>query len=204
MKKQYYFESEGSEYCYTKESFYEQMKRDGLKEMKVLKAVPDKDPGVFWCKEIGECCFDSSESCGAQNCESYTPRNGKSGCCVYYTNRIHTHGESVILKLPYTEQLKQIRPDLIEEYSKLSKEELLEQICAEVLDSLAMEDRVQLFMSECTINMSKTTYTLESLRSLIADKQEHDINEFCYGECEDAESNDEIAESIRERAKQYE
>ena len=80
--------------------------------------------------------------------------------------------------MTHIERLKSQHPDLVEQYSAYSKERLLEQICAEVLDLLAMEERVQLFMNECT-NLSKTNYTIEVLKAQIADKQEQDISDFC-------------------------
>ncbi len=77
------------------------------------------------------------------------------------------------------EKLKKINPELVEEYSKMDGSELLEQICSEVLDLFAMDDRVKTFMSECTINMSNTNYTIESIKALIVEKQEKDIRDFC-------------------------
>ena len=76
-------------------------------------------------------------------------------------------------------KLNETHPDLIEEFSAMTKEQLLERICAEVLDALAMEERVSVFMSECTINMSKTNYTPSSIRGLINEKQEQDISAYC-------------------------
>lgn len=83
------------------------------------------------------------------------------------------------MEITALEKLKENYPELAEEYSAMTKEQLLEQICAEVLDLHAMEERVSLFMSECTLNMSKTNYTPESIKALIAQKEERDIQEFC-------------------------
>ncbi len=93
-------------------------------------------------------------------------------------------------------------PELVKEYSEMSKEELLEQICAEVLDLHAMEERVQTFMNECTLNMSNTNYTVESIKTLINAKQEHDINEFCQDLIEYFETDELIIEDVRNRANQ--
>lgn len=77
-----------------------------------------------------------------------------------------------------TELLFNGYPSLVEEYSEMDKPQLLEQICAEVLDLHAMQDRVQVFMNECTPNMSKTTYTTGVIRDLISQKREMDFKSF--------------------------
>lgn len=105
--------------------------------------------------------------------------------------------------LETVEQLKKERPDLVELFEKMSKEELLNQCYLECLDGLNMEERVSIFMSECTLNMSKTNYTEESLKKLIGDKHEYDINEFCYYELVDEPNQEDLYNSIKERADQY-
>ena len=96
------------------------------------------------------------------------------------------------------EKLKINHPELVEEYSKMSPDELLEQICSEVLDLHAMEERVKIFMSECADGMSKTNYTIESIKTLIVEKQEQDISEYCYDLMN--LPVDEIIETIHKRA----
>lgn len=102
--------------------------------------------------------------------------------------------------MEHLEKLKVTHPELVEQYSAMTKEELLNQICAEVLDLHAMDDRVQLFMNECTNGMSKTNYTLESLKTLINTKQEMDIAEFCADEIEQAENDEELLKAIHAAA----
>ena len=77
------------------------------------------------------------------------------------------------------EQLKEQRPDLVELYENMDREQLLKQIYLEVKDGLNMEKRVQFFMNKCTVNMSRTNYTIETLETLINEKQEQIIDEFC-------------------------
>lgn len=101
------------------------------------------------------------------------------------------------------EQLKEQRPDLVESFEKMSKEELLKQCYSECIDAINMEERVSLFMEECTINMSKTNYTLDSLKTLINQKKEFDINEFCYYETIDGPTPEELFKVISERSKQF-
>lgn len=97
MKNQFYFKSEDSEICYNESQFQEQMRLDNVKEMEVYKAESFKNSGSFWCKSDCFCGDDSSDYCGKQ-CESYAPRNGKSGCCKYYTATLYIPGEKVVLK----------------------------------------------------------------------------------------------------------
>lgn len=101
------------------------------------------------------------------------------------------------------EELKDKRPDLVELFESMSKEELLNQCYLECIDAINMESRVALFMEECTINMSKTNYTLDSLRRMINNKREFDINEFCYYEIVDLPQPSELYVIINDRAKKY-
>ena len=98
MKKQFYFKNEDAEVCYTEEYFKNYMEQEGITKIEVMQAVPDKEKGIFWCKHEAFCGDDSSESCGKQ-CNAYAPRNGKSGCCKYYTTTIYLHGELITLRL---------------------------------------------------------------------------------------------------------
>lgn len=100
-------------------------------------------------------------------------------------------GESV-------EKLRENYPGLVDEYSLLSKEDLLNQICAEVLDLHKMDERVQTFMNECTSGLSKTNYTPEAIKGMIHSRQVDDLNEFCSDLIEmDTEA---IMKDIHERA----
>lgn len=101
------------------------------------------------------------------------------------------------------EELKKDRPDLVELFEGMSHEELLNQCYLECIDAINMESRVSLFMEECTVNMSKTNYTLDSLRRMINDKREFDINEFCYYEIVDEPEASELYVVINDRAKEY-
>ena len=93
-------------------------------------------------------------------------------------------------------QLKKDRPDLVIDFEKMSKEELLNQCYLECIDGINMESRVALFMQECTNNYSNTTYDLDVLRILIEEKKHIEIDEFCYYETCDGQTNKEILESV--------
>jgi hypothetical protein len=98
-------------------------------------------------------------------------------------------------------KLKENHPELVKEYSEMDKEQLLEQICGEVLDLNLMQERVYLFMHKCTQNYSKTNYSIESIKTMISSKQEHDINVFCKDLFNDFKGdNKKIQELIRFRA----
>ena len=93
------------------------------------------------------------------------------------------------------EQLKQERPDLVELFESMDREQLLNQIYLEVIDAVNMEKRVEVFMELCTPNMSKTTYTEGSIRSMVQTQKEIEISQFCEMALEDTEAMD--AEEIR-------
>lgn len=84
------------------------------------------------------------------------------------------------------EQLKERRPDLVQDFEAMTHEQLLNQIYLEVIDALNMEERVQTFMEECT-TMSYTTYTPEVIKKLIQEQKERDISDFCEMTLEDTE-----------------
>lgn len=88
------------------------------------------------------------------------------------------------------EELKTERPDLIELFESMDREQLLQQIYKESLDAINMEERVQVFMNECTNGMSKTNYTPEVIKGLISSKQQSDISDFCKIALDDMQGMD--------------
>ena len=96
IMKQFYFKYSDSELCYSEEYFQDLMKNRGLKEMKVLKAEPEKISGVFWCKELSFSGDGTRDYCGKQ-CKKYKPKNGKSGCCINHSSILYSHGDLVTL-----------------------------------------------------------------------------------------------------------
>lgn len=93
-----YFKNEDADMCYQKEYWIEYMKTEGLTEIEVMKAIPNKILDIFWCKQHCMCGDKSEKSCGKE-CKFYAPRNGESGCCKHYTTRVYFHGEKVTLKI---------------------------------------------------------------------------------------------------------
>lgn len=98
------------------------------------------------------------------------------------------------------DQLKNERPDLVEQFENMTKEQLLKQCYLECIDAINMEERVQVFMNECT-DLSKTNYTPESIKSMIQTKQESELSIFCETTLEDIEGMDleEVKNYIREQ-----
>jgi hypothetical protein len=97
-KVQYYFENEDSEICYNKEYFINEMKENDLYEMEVIEAIRYKSGDTFWCKNDAIIIDESVLACGKQ-CNTYEPRNGKSGCCRYHSKYLYEWGEKVTLKI---------------------------------------------------------------------------------------------------------
>ena len=97
------------------------------------------------------------------------------------------------------EQLKKERPDLVETFEKMTKEELLNQCYLESIDAINMEKRVQLFMNECT-SLSKTNYPIETLKKLIEENRKQTISLFCQIAIDDIEdmTKEEIIEYLKE------
>lgn len=96
------------------------------------------------------------------------------------------------------EQLKEQRPDLVQDFEAMTHQELLNQIYLEVIDGINMEERVQTFMNECT-GLSKTTYTPEVIKTLISDRWEQDLSYWCQDALEDTKGMD--GEELRDYLK---
>jgi hypothetical protein len=101
------------------------------------------------------------------------------------------------------EQLKQERPDLVELFESMDREQLLNQIYLEVIDAVNMEKRVEVFMELCAPNMSYTTYTEGSIRSMVQTQKEIEISQFCEMALEDIEgmNAEEIRNYLREEVR---
>jgi hypothetical protein len=74
----YYFRTEDSEMYYMLDYHLEQAKEEGLTEIELFTAIPQKVEGIIWCKAADD--FGEKGECG-KICYFYNPRNGKSGMC---------------------------------------------------------------------------------------------------------------------------
>lgn len=80
--KKFYFTGNDSELCWELKFLLSQAKENGLSEIELIEAIPDKSKDYFFCKWIGD--VSESGSCGYK-CDGYEPRNGKSGICKHKT-----------------------------------------------------------------------------------------------------------------------
>lgn len=83
----------------TKEELIENMKEDGVSEMKIQETRLSYGSHFHYCKkdhEIIETGLD--EMCGKE-CPNYDPRNGKSGYCRYARRCDEAFGPEYILNI---------------------------------------------------------------------------------------------------------
>lgn len=96
--KQLYFENSDSNICYPLDYIKDRMREDGVTEKTVWTAVPEKFRSYAWCKDAFDIIDINDNLCG-KDCKSYSPRNGKSGCCKHYTRTMYEMGETKTIKL---------------------------------------------------------------------------------------------------------
>jgi hypothetical protein len=85
MKRtKYYFSDIDEEMACTKEYLIDEMKEQNISELNVSLAEREVGVNYYFCKAVGEVGERGKdfEPCGKE-CETYEPRNGKSGCCKY-------------------------------------------------------------------------------------------------------------------------
>jgi hypothetical protein len=127
---------------------------------------------------------------------------------IDYDNNLKKTDTSVIAPAPpeNRERLQELHPELFTELEDMTREQLLEEACGEILDLIDMTDRVSVFMAECTQNMSNVMYTPESLKGLIAVRKENDTLEFCSDLLEHYNEDDagsEIMETLRDNDREF-
>jgi hypothetical protein len=77
----FYFREDNDEVCYLKKQIIEDMKEEGINELKIIEAKRVTGESYFWCtvnQEVGEI----GQGCG-RFCNQYKPRNGKNGRCRF-------------------------------------------------------------------------------------------------------------------------
>lgn len=98
MSKKLYFQNEeDDEWAYSLQHHLDYMKENEIAEMEVFEAVIMRGSGFFYCHENNAVGDSSEKTCG-KFCETYQPRNGKSGNCKNH-GRVYEQGKSKILKL---------------------------------------------------------------------------------------------------------
>lgn len=94
-KPVYYFRNLDDERCYTLDYHLSDAKDEGLTEMDLYEAVPEKVNGFFWCRAVDE---SAEEGFCGKDCEEYEPKNGRSGMCRH-KGHFHTAGQKVQFKI---------------------------------------------------------------------------------------------------------
>lgn len=94
--KNFYFRDEcDAEMCFHLDYHMDNARDEGLTEITLYEAVPEKVEGFFWCRAVDEVSEDGY--CG-KSCEDYEPKNGKSGMCRHKGN-LFTRGEKRTFKV---------------------------------------------------------------------------------------------------------
>jgi hypothetical protein len=95
----YYFREDDDERCFLKKDIIQDMKEDGIAELKIFEAKITKGEPYFYCsvsQEIGEV----GEGCG-KFCNDYKPRNGKNGRCRFSSHCYEKINKEEILTEKY-------------------------------------------------------------------------------------------------------
>lgn len=96
MAKKKYFRTPDSELCYTLDYHVEIAKSEGLEEIELYEAMPERIRGALWCRAVDE--YTEVGNCG-KICEFYKPRNNVSGMCKYRSNTLYSCGKKVKFNL---------------------------------------------------------------------------------------------------------
>ena len=92
----YYYRTTEELICWPLSHHIDCAKSEGLTEVTLYEAIPEKMDGFFFCQHYSE--VGEAGNCG-KKCEGYKPRNGKSGRCRYHDNRGFTQGEIKTFKV---------------------------------------------------------------------------------------------------------
>lgn len=91
-KPKLYFQSVDDTFCSPLESHLQDARNEGLEQVTLIEAVPDKDnPDFIWCMQQGECV--ERHMCKKDQCEDYESKSGRGVC----SNRgnLYQHGDEV-------------------------------------------------------------------------------------------------------------
>lgn len=98
MKKdtKLYFINKDSVICESLEDILDGAKSDGLTEITVLEAEPDKDTlDIIWCTHFLDCVEKSD--CAKSLCSHYESKSGRGVC--KNKGKLYTHGKEVTFKV---------------------------------------------------------------------------------------------------------
>lgn len=87
-----YFRTEDCLFAYPLEKHLEDAKEAGETSITLFEAIPDRLPDdVFFCQKFDE--IGDTGLCNSRDCSAYSPRNGKSGCCRFYSKKGYVKGK---------------------------------------------------------------------------------------------------------------
>ena len=78
-----YFISKEDDICTSKSGVKDYLTENGLLEIEVFEAKRITNDVYFFCKKYNDSFLKGV--CG-NYCDGYIPKNGKSGCCLYFRN----------------------------------------------------------------------------------------------------------------------
>lgn len=104
MKMKMYFQKQGDT-CTTLQNHLLEMAANGEKSRVLIEAKREVGVDTFWCKEY-QTGGHRRDGCG-KSCESYQPRNGKSGICKHWGFTYEPTKNEVILQMDYIEIIQQ-------------------------------------------------------------------------------------------------
>jgi hypothetical protein len=98
MRTLYFCKEFDEERCYPLENLKSRGSLMGLRQITVTKAIPINDKDIFYCQALDFAGLKLEGECG-KSCNSYSPKNGKSGMCRYQGKCYEPTGESQIIKI---------------------------------------------------------------------------------------------------------
>ena len=94
VKEQMYFESIDEVFCRPLDYFLHDAKIEGLKEIKLVKAIKDTDNKSYvWCTHEGE--VTERQMCKKAECPYYSSKSGRGVC--EHRGQLYLHDEEVAI-----------------------------------------------------------------------------------------------------------
>ena len=84
-RSKYYFREDDDENCYSKKRILQDMKEEGITELKVFETKMVTGEDYAYCTDYQDIVEVRAGDCGI-SCPDYKPRNGKNGRCCYSKN----------------------------------------------------------------------------------------------------------------------
>ena len=101
--EQLYFESIDDTFCRPLDWYLHDAKIEGLKEIRLVKAIIDTDTKDFvWCTHEGE--VTEREMCTKAECPYYSSKSGRGVC--EHRGKLYLHDEEVIIDVETKKETK--------------------------------------------------------------------------------------------------